>query len=100
MTRIKYRIPVTLLKYRRFWRFAIRPIVPGIHHQLYTNELVNSSLAWDSFQVTLVELVRTKMAIFMRFYSKMVILKNGAKTNMIKMVPIHAYPPVTLYLVL
>ena len=50
------------------------------------------------FQVTLMELGRTKMAIFMRFNSKMTILKNDDKTNMIRMLPIHAYPLETSYL--
>ena len=90
--RRKYRRPETLLKYRRLWRLDIRPIVMGLHHQLYLNEFVNSSLAWDGLEVTLMELGRTTMAIFMRFYPKMVILKNGAKTNMIIMLPMHAYP--------
>ena len=36
----------------------------------------------DGLEVTLVELGRTTVSIFMRFYSKMVILKNGANTNM------------------
>ena len=42
------------------------------------------------------QLDRTMMAIFMRFYSKMVILKNGAKNNMIRMLPMHAYLSATL----
>ena len=41
------------------------------------------------------ELGRTTMAIFMRFYSKMDILKDGAKTNMIRMLPMHAYASAT-----
>ena len=73
-----------MFKYSKLWRLAIRPIVPVIHHQLYLNEFVHFSLAWDDFQVTLMELGRTTMVIFMRFYLKMAILKNGAKTNMIK----------------
>ena len=44
------------------------------------------------------ELGRTNMAIFMRFNSKMTILKNDNKTNMIRMLPIHAYPAATPYL--
>ena len=32
------------------------------------------------------------MEIFMIFYSKMVILNNGAKTNMIIIRTMHAYP--------
>ena len=71
---------------------AIRPIVPGLHHQLYPSEFINSSLEWDGLQVTLMELGRTKMAIFMIFYSKMAILKNGAKMDMIIMLPMHTYP--------
>ena len=38
------------------------------------------------------ELCRTKMAIFMIFYSNMAILKNVSKINMIRMLPMHAYP--------
>ena len=93
-------IPETLLKYRRLWRLAIRPIFPGIHHQLYPNELVNSSLSWDGLQVTYMELGRTTMAIFMRFYLKMVIINNVAKTNMIRILPMYAYPSATLDLIL
>ena len=83
------------MKYRRLCRLAIRPIFPGIHHQLYPNKFVNSSLEWDGLQVTLTELGRTTMTIFMRFYSKMEILNNGAKTNMTRILPMHAYPPAT-----
>ena len=32
------------------------------------------------------------IAIFMRSYSKMVILNNGVKKNIIRMMPMHAYP--------
>ena len=92
---MKYRSLVNLLKYMRLCRLAIRPIVPGIYHQLYPKEFVNSFLAWDYLQVKLMELGKTIMAIFMRFYSKMVILNNGAKTNMIIMLPMHAYPLAT-----
>ena len=35
------------------------------------------------------------MAIFMRFYSKMAIIKNGYKKNMIRILPMHEYPSVT-----
>ena len=35
------------------------------------------------------------MAIFMTFYSNMAILNNGAKTNMTRMLPMHAYPLAT-----
>ena len=38
------------------------------------------------------ELGRTTMEIFMRFYLKMEVLKNSAKTNMIRMPLMHAYP--------
>ena len=38
------------------------------------------------------EVGRTTMDIFIRFYSKMAIMNNGAKTNMIRMLQIHAYP--------
>ena len=85
-TSSKYRRPLTLLKYRRFF---IRPIVLGLHHQLYSNEFVNSSLAWDGLQVTFMELGRTTMAIFMIFYLKMAILNNFAKTNIIRILPMH-----------
>ena len=74
---------------------AIRPIVLCIHHQIYPNELVNSSLVWDSFYITLMELGRTKMAVFMRFHSKMAILENGENSNMIRMMLMHAYPSAT-----
>ena len=80
-----------MLKYRRLWRLAIRPIVPGLHHQLYPNEFVNSSLAWDDLDVTFMKLGRTTMSIFMIFYSKMSMLKGGAKTNIIIILIIHAY---------
>ena len=43
----------------------------------------------------MIELGRTTMATFMIFYSKMVILKNGAKTNMIRILPMHAYESAT-----
>ena len=86
--------PENLLKYRRLWRLAIILIVLGLHHQLYPNEFINYSLVWDGLQLTLMELVRTTMVIFTRFYSKMAILKNGAKKNMIIILPIHAYPSV------
>ena len=92
MIRRKFWRPATLLKYRRLWRLAIRPIVPGLNHQLYPNNFVNYSLVWDGLEVTLMELGRTMMTIFMRFYSKMAILKNGTKRNMIRMLTMHAYP--------
>ena len=38
------------------------------------------------------ELGRTTMVIFMRFYLRMVILKNGANRNTLKILPMHAYP--------
>ena len=90
--RIKYRRPETVFKYKRLWRLEIMPIVLGLHHQLYPNECVNSYLVWYGFQVILMELGKTAMAIFMIFYLNMVILKNGAKTNMIRMIPMYAYP--------
>ena len=68
MKRRKYRSPATLLKYSRLCRLAIIPIVPGLNRQLYPNELVNSSLTWDGLEVTLMEIGRTKIAIFMMFY--------------------------------
>ena len=77
------------------WRLVTRPIVLGLHHQLYPNEFVNHSLAWDGLEVTLMELGRTTMAIFMIFYSKMAILKNGVNANMTRMLPMHAYPSAT-----
>ena len=92
MTRRKYRRPATLLKYRRL---AIIPIFPGLHHQLYPNDFVNSSLSWDGLQVTLMQLGRTTMVIFMRFYLKMAIINNGAKMNMIRILPMHEYPLAT-----
>ena len=97
---INYRSPETLLKCRMLWRLAIRPVVTYLHHQLYLNEFGNSYMVWDGLQVTLMELFRTTMAIFMIFYSKMVILNNGTKTNMIRMLPIYAYPLVTSVLYL
>ena len=66
---------------------AIIPIVPGLHHQLYPNEFVNFSLAWDGLEVTFVELGRTAMELFMIFNSNIEILKIGAKNNMIIMLP-------------
>ena len=81
-----------MLKYRRLWRLEIRSIVLGLHHQIYPNGFVNSSLLWDGLQLTLMELGRMTMGIFMIFYSEMLILKNGANTNMIRMLPMHAYP--------
>ena len=96
MTRSKYIRPGTLLNYRRLCRLSIRPIVPGLYHQLYLNKCVNSSLAWDGLQVTLMELGRAIMAIFMIFYLKMSILKNGANTNMIRIPSMNAYPSATL----
>ena len=92
MLRRKYRRPATLLKYRRLWRLDIRPVVPGLYHQLYPNKFVNSSLVWDGLQVKLIEVGRSTMAIFMRFYSNMKILDNGAKKNMMRMLPMNAYP--------
>ena len=89
-----------MLKFRMLWRLAIRLIVTYLHHQLYLNEFGNSYMVWNGLQVTLMELFRTKMAIFMIFYSNMVILKNGANTNMIRIMPMHAYPLVTLGLYL
>ena len=100
MNMINYRSPATLLKCRRLWRLAIRPIVKDLQHQLYLNEFGNSSLVWDGLQVTLMELVRKTMAIFMVFYSDMVILKNGANTNMIRILTIYAHPLVMLGLYL
>ena len=91
MTRRKYRRPANILKYRRLWRFSLKPIVLGLHHQLYLNNFVNSSMSWDYLQVTLMELDRTSMSIFMRFYSKMAVMKNGAKRNMIIIIPMHVY---------
>ena len=98
ITRSKFSRPETLIKYSRSGRLSISPIFPGLHHQFYPNKFVNSSLAWDCLQVTLKELGRMMMAIFMKFYSKMVILKNGAKTNIIIMLTMHAYPSATSYL--
>ena len=80
------------MKYRRLWRLAMRTIVLGLHYQLYRNEFVNYSLEWDSLEVTSMELDRKTIAIFMRLYLKMAILKNSAKTNMMRMLPMHAYP--------
>ena len=65
-------------------------MVPGLYHQLHPNDLVNYSLACDGLQVELVDLGSTTMAVFMIFYSKMVILKKGDKTNMIIMLSMHA----------
>ena len=96
MTRRKYRSTDTLLKCRSLCRLAIILIVTGLHHQLYLNKFVNSSLAWDNLQATLMELGRTAMVIYKIFYLKMLILKNGAKTNMIRMLPMDAYPSATL----
>ena len=87
--------PATLLKYRRLCRLVIRLIVPGLHHLLYLNKLVNSSLSRDVFQVTLMELGRMTMAIFIRFYLQMTIMKNCVKKNMIRMLPTHTYPSAT-----
>ena len=70
----------------------MRLIFPGLHYQLYTNDFVNYSLTWDGLQVTLMELGRTTMAIFMIFHSNMEILKNSTNMNMIRMLPMHAYP--------
>ena len=69
---------------------AIRLIVPGLYHQLYPNEFVNFSLSYDGLQVALVDLGRITMEVFMRFYSKMAILKKGDKKNMIIMLSMHA----------
>ena len=85
MTSGKYMMTETLFKYRRLCRLAIRPIVPGLHHKLYMNDFVNYSLAWYGLQVRLMLLSRKKMEIFIKFYSKMAILKDGAKTKMIIM---------------
>ena len=74
---------------------ASRPIVLGLRHRLYPHEFINSSLAWDSLQVTLTELGKTVMAIFMRIYSKTAILKNGDNKNMIIILPMRAYPSAT-----
>ena len=41
------------------------------------------------------ELGRRAMAIFIILYSNMAILKNGAKTNVIIMLLMHAYPLAT-----
>ena len=65
-------------------------MVPGLYHQLHPNDFVNYSLACDGLQVVLVDLGRTAMAVFMRFYSKMAILKKGDKTNMTIMMSMHA----------
>ena len=46
------------------------------------------------------ELGRTTMAINMRFYLKMAILKNSAKTIIIRMLLLHASPSATLDLCL
>ena len=40
---------VIILKYRKLWRLSIIPIVPGLYHQLYTNQFVNSSLVFGWF---------------------------------------------------
>ena len=80
-----------MFKYRRLWSLTIRPIFTGLHHQLYPNEFVNYSLEWDVLKVTLMELGRTTMAVSIRFYSNMAILKNGAKTNIIRILLMHAY---------
>ena len=69
-----------------------------MHNQLYPNEFINSSLAWYGLEVTLMKLGRTRMEIFMRFYSKMAILNNGTNTNMIIILKIHAYPLAASYL--
>ena len=71
------------MKYRRLQRLSIIPIVMGLHHQLYPNDFVNYSLALDGLQVTLMELGRTAVETFTRFYSKMAILNNGTNMNMI-----------------
>ena len=70
-------------------------IVPGQHQQLYLNDFVNYSLAWDGLEVTFMELGRTTMETFMILYSKMVILNNGAKKNMMRMLSMYAYPSAT-----
>ena len=57
-------------------------------------------MVWDGLQLTLMELVRTTKETFMIFYSNIVILKNGAKINMIRILPFHAYQFVTLGLYL
>ena len=80
----------TIFKYGRLWRLDIRMIVPGIYHQLYPNEFVNYSLEYDVLQVALVDLGRTTMALFMRFYLNTEILKNGDKTNMIRIMSMYA----------
>ena len=85
-----------MLKYTTLCRLATRPIVPGLHLQLFPNEFVNYSLAWDGLEVIFIELFRTTMEVFMIFYLKMVILNNGSKTNTIRMLPMHAYPSATL----
>ena len=73
-------------------------MILGLHHQLYPNELINGSLAWDGFQVTFMELSRMNMALFMGFYSNMAILKFGAKANMIIIISMHVYPLTTSHL--
>ena len=100
MTIMNYSRPGTLLKCRMLWKLDIRLIVTYLHHQLYLNEFGNSFMVWNGLQVTLMELFRMTMAIFMIFYSKMVILNNGANTNMIRIMPMYAYPLVTLGLYL
>ena len=97
---INYSSPATLFKCGMLWRLAIRPIVTDLHYQLYLNEFGNSYMVWNGLQVTFIELVRKTIAIFILFYSNMLILKNGAKTNMIRLLPIYAYPLVTLGLYL
>ena len=97
---INYKSSATLLKSRRLRRLAIRPIVTDLHPQLYLNEFGNFYMVCNGLQVTLMELFRKTMEIFMMFYSKIVILKNGANTNIIRMLPIYAYPLLTLGLYL
>ena len=81
-----------MFTYRRLWRLTIIPIVSGLHHQIYPKEFVHSSMAWDGLQATIRELGKTTMEIYMRLYSNMAILKNGAKMNLIIMLPMREYP--------